>query len=102
MPMVQELIKKLTGKEARKGVNPDEVVAAGAAIQASVLTGEQKGMILIDVTPLSLGVETQGGVMTVMIERNSRIPCDHTETYTTAADFQPSVEIKVLQGERPM
>jgi molecular chaperone DnaK len=102
MPMVQALIKKLTGKEARKGVNPDEVVAAGAAIQASVLTGEQKGMILIDVTPLSLGVETQGGVMTVMIERNSRIPCDHTETYTTAADFQPSVEIKVLQGERPM
>ena len=102
MPLVQELIKKMTGKEPRKGVNPDEVVAAGAAIQASVLTGEQKGMVLIDVTPLSLGVETQGGIMTVMIERNTRIPCEHTEVYTTAQDFQPSVEVKVLQGERPM
>ena len=102
MPMIQQLIKKLTGKEPRKGVNPDEVVAAGAAIQAAVLTGEQKGILLIDVTPLSLGVATQGGVMTVMIERNTRIPCEHTESYTTAADFQLSVEIKVLQGERPM
>lgn len=102
MPMVQQLIKKLTGKEPRKGVNPDEVVAVGAAIQGAVLTGDQKGIILIDVTPLSLGVETQGGMMTVMIERNTRIPCEHTEVYTTAADFQPSVEIKVLQGERPM
>jgi molecular chaperone DnaK len=102
MPMVQSLIKKLTGKEPRKGVNPDEVVAAGAAIQASVLTGEQKGMVLVDVTPLSLGMETADGLMTVMIERNSRIPCDHTEIFTTYRDFQPSVEIKVLQGERSM
>jgi len=102
MPMVQQLIRKLTSKEPRKGVNPDEVVAAGAAIQASVLTGDQKGLVLVDVTPLSLGVQTQGGVMTVMIPRNSRIPCDHTETYTTAADFQSSVGVKVLQGERPM
>ena len=88
MPAVQELIVKLTGKEPRKGVNPDEVVAAGAAIQAAVLTGTQKGIVLVDVTPLSLGVETQGGVMTVMIERNSRIPCDHTGIYTTAVDFR--------------
>ena len=102
MPVVEEMIKRLTGKEPRKGVNPDEVVAAGAAIQAAVLTGEQKGLVLVDVTPLSLGVETQGGVMTVMIERNKRIPCDHTEVYTTGADFQSGVEIKVLQGERPM
>lgn len=102
MPMVQELIVKLTGKEPRKGVNPDEAVAAGAAIQAAAQTGTQPGLVLVDVTPLSLGVETQGGVMTVMIPRNSRIPCDHTEIYTTAADFQSSVSVKVLQGERPM
>jgi molecular chaperone DnaK len=102
MPMVQKLIQKLTGKEPRKGVNPDEVVAAGAAIQAAVLTGEQKGMVLVDVTPLSLGIETAGGVMTPMIERNTPVPCEHMETYTTARDFQPSVEVKVLQGERPM
>jgi len=102
MPMVQELIVKLTGKEPRKGVNPDEAVAAGAAIQAAVQTGTHPGLVLVDVTPLSLGVETQGGVMTVMIPRNSRIPCDHTEVYTTATDFQSSVSIKVLQGERPM
>ena len=102
MPIVQALIMKLTGKEPRKGVNPDEAVAAGAAIQAASKTGMQEGMILVDVTPLSLGVETQGGVMTVMVARNTKIPCDHTEIYTTAADFQPSVSIKVIQGERPM
>ena len=103
MPMVQELIVKLTGKEPRKGVNPDEAVAAGAAIQAAVQTGSQPGLVLVDVTPLSLGVETAGGVMTVMIPRNTRIPCDHTEPgFTTAADFQSSVSVKVLQGERPM
>jgi molecular chaperone DnaK len=102
MPMIQELVQKLAGKEPRKGVNPDEVVAAGAAIQAAVLTGEQKGIVLVDVTPLSLGVETQGGVMTTMIPRNTAIPCDHTEVYTTAADFQPSVSVKILQGERPL
>jgi molecular chaperone DnaK len=102
MPMIQELVQKLAGKEPRKGVNPYEVVAAGAAIQAAVLTGEQKGIVLVDVTPLSLGVETQGGVMTTMIPRNTAIPCDHTEVYTTAADFQPSVSVKILQGERPL
>jgi molecular chaperone DnaK len=103
MPMVQELIVKLTGKEPRKGVNPDEAVAAGAAIQAAVQTGTQPGLVLVDVTPLSLGVETQGGVMNVMIPRNTRIPCEVTESgYTTAADFQSSVSVKVLQGERPM
>lgn len=102
MPMVQELIRRLTGKEPRKGINPDEVVAIGAAIQAAVLTGQHKGIVLVDVTPLSVGVETQGGVMTVMIPRNTPIPYKHTEIYTTAHDFQTSVEIKVLQGERPM
>ncbi|MEM4408552.1 MAG: molecular chaperone DnaK [Candidatus Caldarchaeum sp.] len=102
MPMVQELIRRLTGKEPRKGINPDEVVAIGAAIQAAVLTGQHKGIVLVDVTPLSVGVETQGGVMTVMIPRNTPIPYKHTEIYTTAHDFQTSVEIKILQGERPM
>jgi len=103
MPMVQELIKKLTGKEPRKGVNPDEAVAAGAAIQAAVQTGTQPGLVLVDVTPLSLGVETQGGIMNVMIPRNTRIPCEVVESgYTTAQDFQSSVSVKVLQGERPM
>jgi len=102
MPMVQELIRKLTGKEPRKGINPDEVVAVGAAIQAAVLTGQHKGIVLVDVTPLSVGVETQGGVMTVMIPRNTPIPYKHTEIYTTAHDFQTSVEVKILQGERPM
>jgi len=102
MPMVQELIRRLTGKEPRKGINPDEVVAVGAAIQAAVLTGQHKGIVLVDVTPLSVGVETQGGVMTVMIPRNTPIPYKHTEIYTTAHDFQTSVEVKILQGERPL
>ena len=102
MPAVQELVKKLTGKDPHMGVNPDEVVALGAAIQGGVLAGDVKGILLLDVTPLSLGVETMGGVMTRMIERNTTIPTRKTETYTTAADGQTSVEIHVLQGEREM
>jgi len=103
MPMVQELVRKLTdGKEPNKGVNPDEVVAIGAAIQAGVLGGEVKDILLLDVTPLSLGVETLGGVMTTMIERNTTIPVRKTETYSTAADSQTAVDIHVLQGERPL
>src|SRR5437763_9385879 len=102
MPAVQELVKKLFGKEPHKGVNPDEVVAVGAAIQAGVLQGEVRDVLLLDVTPLSLGVETQGGVMTVLIPRNTTIPTSKTETFTTAADGQTSVEVHVLQGERPM
>lgn len=103
MPMVQDLVRKLTnGKEPNKGVNPDEVVSIGAAIQAGVLGGEVKDILLLDVTPLSLGVETMGSVMTVMIERNTTIPVRKTETYSTAADNQTAVDIHVLQGERPM
>jgi molecular chaperone DnaK len=102
MPAVQELVKSLTGKEAHKGVNPDEVVAAGAAIQAGVLKGDVKDILLLDVTPLTLGIETKGGVMTRMIERNTTIPTRRTETFTTAEDNQPEVEIHVLQGERAM
>jgi len=103
MPMVQELVRKLTsGKEPNKGVNPDEVVAIGAAIQGGVLGGDVKDILLLDVTPLSLGVETLGSVMTTMIERNTTIPVRKTETYSTAADSQTAVDIHVLQGERPM
>ncbi len=102
MPAVQEIVKKITGKDPHKGVNPDEVVAIGAAIQGGVLGGDVKGILLLDVTPLSLGVETLGGVMTKMIERNTTIPTRKMETYTTAADGQTSVEIHVLQGEREM
>jgi molecular chaperone DnaK len=103
MPMVQDLVRKLTnGKEPNKGVNPDEVVAIGAAIQGGVLGGEVKDILLLDVTPLSLGVETLGAVMTKMIERNTTIPVRKTEVYSTAADNQTAVDIHVLQGERPM
>jgi molecular chaperone DnaK len=103
MPMVQDLVRKLTnGKEPNKGVNPDEVVAIGAAIQGGVLGGDVKDILLLDVTPLSLGVETMGSVMTKMIERNTTIPVRKTETYSTAADNQTAVDIHVLQGERPM
>jgi molecular chaperone DnaK len=102
MPAVHELVHDLTGKEPHKGVNPDEVVAVGAAIQAGVLKGEVKDVLLLDVTPLSLGIETKGGVMTKLIERNTTIPTRRTEVFTTAEDMQPSVEIHVLQGEREM
>jgi molecular chaperone DnaK len=103
MPMVQDMVRKLTnGKEPNKGVNPDEVVSIGAAIQGGVLGGEVKDVLLLDVTPLSLGVETMGSVMTKMIERNTTIPVRKTETYSTAADNQTAVDIHVLQGERPM
>lgn len=103
MPMVQDLVRTLTdGKEPNKGVNPDEVVAVGAAIQGGVLGGEVKDILLLDVTPLSLGVETMGSVMTKMIERNTTIPVRKTETYSTAADNQTAVDIHVMQGERPM
>jgi molecular chaperone DnaK len=102
MPMVQELVRSLTNKEPHKGVNPDEVVAIGAAIQAGVLGGEVKDVLLLDVTPLSLGLETLGGVMTVLIERNTTIPVKKTETFSTAEDNQTAVDIHVLQGERPL
>ncbi|MCY3709044.1 MAG: molecular chaperone DnaK [Caldilineaceae bacterium] len=102
MPMIQELVSTLTGKEPHKGVNPDEVVAVGAALQAGVLGGEVKDLLLLDVTPLSLGLETLGGVMTTLIPRNTTIPTKKTETYSTAEDNQTAVDIHILQGERPM
>jgi len=102
MPAVQDLVISLTGKEPNKTVNPDEVVAVGAAVQAGVLRGDVKDVLLLDVTPLSLGIETRGGVMTKLIERNTTIPTRRTEVFTTAEDMQPSVEIHVLQGEREM
>ncbi|HEY4962646.1 MAG TPA: Hsp70 family protein, partial [Terriglobales bacterium] len=102
MPAIQALVKKLFGKEPHKGVNPDEVVAIGAAIQGGVLGGEVKDLLLLDVTPLTLSIETLGGVATPMIQRNTTIPTKKTETFSTAADNQDSVEVHVLQGERPM
>jgi molecular chaperone DnaK len=102
MPRVQQIVKDIFGKDPHKGVNPDEVVAVGAAIQGAVLTGEQKDLLLLDVTPLSLGLETKGGVMTVLVPRNTTIPTEKKESFTTAEDNQTAVTIKVYQGERPM
>ena len=102
IPAIQDAVKNFFGKEPSKGVNPDEVVAIGAAIQGGVLTGEVKDVLLLDVTPLSLGIETMGGVMTKLIEANTTIPTKKSEVFSTASDSQPSVEIHILQGERPM
>ena len=102
VPKIQQLVKDFFGKEPHKGVNPDEVVAVGAAIQAGVLKGEVKDVLLLDVTPLSLGIETLGGVMTTLIPRNTTIPTRKSEVFSTATDNQTSVEVHVLQGERQM
>jgi molecular chaperone DnaK len=102
IPRVQAIVKELFGREPHKGVNPDEVVAIGAAVQAGVLSGEVKDLLLLDVTPLSLGIETLGGVMTTLIQRNTTIPTKKSEVFSTAADGQTSVEVHVMQGERPM
>jgi molecular chaperone DnaK len=102
MPAIQDAVKKMFGKEPHMGVNPDEVVAVGAAIQGGIMQGEVKDVLLLDVTPLSLGIETMGGVMTRLVEKNTTVPTQKSQVFSTAADSQPSVEIHVLQGERPM
>src|SRR6185503_15401986 len=102
VPKVQALVKEIFKKEPHKGVNPDEVVAVGAAIQGSVLAGDRKDVLLLDVTPLTLGIETEGGVMTPLVERNTIIPVEKKKTFSTAADNQTAVTIQIYQGERPM
>ena len=102
MPAVQQYVKKIFGKEPNKGVNPDEVVALGAAIQGAVLKGDLKDVLLLDVTPLSLGIETMGGVMTKLIEKNTTVPVRKSEIFSTAEDNQPAVSVHVIQGEREM
>jgi molecular chaperone DnaK len=102
VPKVQQLVREVFNKEPHKGVNPDEVVAVGAAIQASVLSGERKGVLLLDVTPLTLGIETEGGVLTALVERNTTIPVEKKKVFSTAADGQTAVTVRVFQGERPM
>src|SRR3970282_1147740 len=102
MPKVQEIVRQFFGKEPHKGVNPDEVVAVGAAIQAGVLKGEVRDVLLLDVTPLTLGIETLGGVATAIIQRNTTIPTSKSQVFSTAADNQPSVEVHVLRGEAAM
>ncbi|HRX79825.1 MAG TPA: Hsp70 family protein, partial [Pirellulaceae bacterium] len=102
IPKVQEIVKQIFGKEPHKGVNPDEVVAVGAAIQGSVLAGDRKDVLLLDVTPLTLGIETEGGVLTALVERNTTIPAEKKKVFSTAADNQTGVTVKVFQGERPM
>src|SRR5436309_13822774 len=102
MPKVQETVKNFVGKEPRKDVNPDEAVAVGAAIQASVLAGERKDVLLLDVTPLTLGIETEGGMLTALVEKNTTIPTEKKNVFSTAADNQSGVTVKVFQGERKM
>jgi molecular chaperone DnaK len=102
VPKVQRLVKELFGKEPHKGVNPDEVVAVGAAVQGSVLAGERKDVLLLDVTPLTLGIETEGGVLTPLVEKNTTVPCERKQVFSTAADNQTGVTVKVFQGERKM
>ena len=102
VPKVQKLVREMFGKEPHQGVNPDEVVSLGAAIQGGIISGDVKDIVLLDVTPLSVGIETEGGIMSVLVERNTTIPTTKNETFSTAADNQPAVNVRVFQGERKM